>query len=429
MRPRLTLKRLSWLILSVYLLCTCYGAYVLLSQKASETSQSGKSYRKGLSDKLEDKVVPEPVTHKSLKLQRETETRQNLRETKDNHGKNVDISSSKENAIEIWSRAGVGQYTWEHILGASVEPRLGGVWSYGRKTEGNITFTFRMGPGVLPNKVPTEVENLLLVLNGRAPDKVEFTRTWLDYLDAFPQLRNVALMLIGSEQCDNDWVLPYMASRGGPLRFLLVVYDTPLVDDAEIYQWPLGVATYRGFPVVDSAGLNVRASRPYRCNFMGTIYPNSSRETLLRVIKKHNLGDYCYVRARESWEPAEKEETRLDYERILSQSDLTLSPVGLNTESYRIYEACSYGSVPVIEDVKTSGRCAREPLRLLKRFQAPFIFLKDWNQLPEILKEESRKTPQEIYQRREELLRWYDNFRAELKQVFLKTIQGSFFPT
>lgn len=70
-----------------------------------------------------------------------------------------------------------------------------------------------------------------------------FTRAWLDSLDAFPRLRNVALMLIGSEQCENSWVLPYMMSHGGRLRLLLVVYDTLLVDGREILQWPLGVAT------------------------------------------------------------------------------------------------------------------------------------------------------------------------------------------
>ncbi|XP_022081604.1 transmembrane protein 5-like isoform X2 [Acanthaster planci] len=405
MRPRLNLKKLSWLILSVYLLLTCYG----------------HSY--------ERQVASEPASHHRLQPATETVAQQNQRETQDNQNEGVNPSLKEENAVEIWSRAGVGQYTWEHILGASLEPRLGGVWSYGRKTEGNVTFTFRMGPGVVPDKVPTEVENLLLVLNGRAPDKAEFARTWLDYLDAFPRLRDVALMLIGSEQCDNEWVLPYMASRGGPLRFLFVVYDTLRVDDAEIYQWPLGVATYRGFPVVDSAKLNPRASRPYRCNFMGTIYPNSSRETLLRVIEKHNLGDYCYVKTRGSWMPSETEETRLAYERILAQSDLTLNPVGMNTESYRIYEACSYGSVPVIEDMKTPGTCASKPLRLLKQYRAPFIFVRDWNQLPKILDKESRKTPQEISKRREDLLKWYKNFRAELKQEFLKTIHGSFFPT
>ena len=100
-----------------------------------------------------------------------------------------------------------------------------------------------MGHDVLPSTVPRDVENLLLVLNARAPDKVDFARAWLDNLDAFTRLRNVGLMLIGSEQCQNSWVLQYMKSHGGPLQFLLVVYDTLLVDGREILQWPLGVAT------------------------------------------------------------------------------------------------------------------------------------------------------------------------------------------
>ena len=100
-----------------------------------------------------------------------------------------------------------------------------------------------MGPGVHQSKTPQDVENLILVLNGRAPDKVDFTRTWLDYLVNYKELQNVALMIIGSEVCDNDWVLPYMASNGGLIKVLFLVYDGTIVNGKDILQWPLGVAT------------------------------------------------------------------------------------------------------------------------------------------------------------------------------------------
>ncbi len=102
---------------------------------------------------------------------------------------------------------------------------------------------FRMGPGVHQSKTPQDVEHLILVLNGRAPDKVDFAKSWLDYLNNYNNLKNVALMIIGSEVCDNDWLLPYMASHGGPIKVLFIVYDGTIVNGRDILQWPLGVAT------------------------------------------------------------------------------------------------------------------------------------------------------------------------------------------
>lgn len=101
----------------------------------------------------------------------------------------------------------------------------------------------RDGDGVQPDKVPQDVENVFLILNGRAPGKVQYTRYWLDNLGSYPHLKRVILMLIGNEQCQNDWVLPYMRSRGGLVDLLFVVYDTLIVNGDDIMQWPLGVAT------------------------------------------------------------------------------------------------------------------------------------------------------------------------------------------
>ena len=94
------------------------------------------------------------------------------------------------------------------------------------------------------------------------------------------------------------------------------------------------------------------------------------------------------------WQPQETNESLKNYQDALLQSDLTLCPVGVNTECYRIYEACSFGSIPVVEDVMTAGHCGNTsshhsaPLQLLKAMGAPFIFIKNWNELPAILVKE-----------------------------------------
>ena len=95
------------------------------------------------------------------------------------------------------------------------------------------------------------------------------------------------------------------------------------------------------------------------------------------------------------WQPQETNESLKNYQDALLQSDLTLCPVGVNTECYRIYEACSFGSIPVVEDVMTAGHCGNTsshhsaPLQLLKAMGAPFIFIKNWKELSAILVKEN----------------------------------------
>lgn len=114
----------------------------------------------------------------------------------------------------------------------------------------------------------------------------------------------------------------------------------------------------------------------------------------------------------------------------LAQSELTLCPVGFNTECYRIYEACSYGSVPVVEDVQTPGTCAAgssAPLRLLKAAGAPFIFITDWKELPSILEREKAMSQEQKVDRRRRLLEWYASFRQQMKERFTEVIEDTFF--
>jgi hypothetical protein len=102
---------------------------------------------------------------------------------------------------------------------------------------------FRTGPGVTPSKVPRDTQNLVLTLNVRDFTKIDPAKAWLDALGGFPQLKNVAVILLGSEQCDNEWIKPYLVTNRGPVKCVFVVYDSPDVDNKVFYQWPLGVAT------------------------------------------------------------------------------------------------------------------------------------------------------------------------------------------
>ena len=134
-----------------------------------------------------------------------------------------------------------------------------------------------------------------------------------------------------------------------------------------------------------------------------------------------------------SWLPQETSESREEYIHTLSQSDLTLNPVGKNTECYRIYEAIAFGSIPVIEDVMTAGNCGRAslssqyPLRLLKEMEAPLIFLKDWSGLTKILENEKTLRHSEKVKRRRNILLWYESFKSKMREKFVRTINEHFF--
>lgn len=333
--------------------------------------------------------------------------------------------------VEIWGKAAISIFLWEHILRGELVEEQGGFVKIGHLTTDDINFTFRWGPGVIQSTVPTNTEYLVLVLNGRAPEKIATARQWIQQLDIYPKLKHTVVVLLGDEKCNNSWIVPFMRSRGGPIDAAFIVYDSVLVDDKEFFQWPLGVATYRGFPEFSKGrSVDLTSPRSHLCNFLGTVYHNSSRQTLVQLLESPKLQDECIVRGREKWTPLETEESLNFYIDALSKSDLTLNPVGLNTECYRIYEALALGSIPVVEDVVTPGSCDKmspsAPLRLLKRYKAPLILIKDWRELNYVLQNESLRTLGTKVNRRISGVRWYAGFKKKMKKEFIRVLLAKF---
>ncbi|KAH3819454.1 hypothetical protein DPMN_121189, partial [Dreissena polymorpha] len=324
-------------------------------------------------------------------------------------------------------------YLWEHIMEGPLEEKMEGVWSYGTKTVNNIKFTFRTGPGVVPGEVPKSTENLLLILNGREPEKVNFAESWIASLDSLPHLQNVGLVLLGNEQCNNSWLHRHMSFNGGRIKFVFLVYDSAEIDDTHFFQWPLGVATYRDFPKVDSSVLPVHVKRKYSCNFLGTVYKNSSRETLMKILEGDFFRERCFIKPRYSWVPEESASSRDDYVQAISQSDLTLNPAGQNTECYRIYEALAFGSVPVVEDIMTPGICGKSsrshvfPLRLLKEHNAPIVYVKHWSELSALIENEKKLRHSDRVNRRRNILLWYENFKIGMRKKLITVLSKHFF--
>ncbi|XP_078532146.1 ribitol-5-phosphate xylosyltransferase 1 isoform X1 [Lissotriton helveticus] len=436
---RLTRKRICSVLVFVYCLFSLYAAYSVFFKPQKATRVHKVVHKKERGKKEPSLLGKEDWNPWKEDENNEQQALQKKYEQDSERLKNlVARNEPTELRIQIWGKAAIGLYLWQHIIEGFIEPADEvAQWREGNFKFGKTLFSFITGPAVVPGYFPVESENVVLVLNGREEAKISFATQWLRYAQTLIQtrrLQHVAVVLLGSEQCDNDWMWPYLRRNGGFVELLFVVYDSAWVNDVDVFQWPLGVATYRKFPVVEPNWSMLRASRPFLCSFLGTVYKNSSREVLMEVLKKDGLEKLCWIAVREEWLPKETNESLRSYQDALLQSDLTLSPVGINSECYRIYEACSCGSVPVVEDVMTPGQCGNSssyrsaPLQLLKSMGAPFIFIKNWAELPAILEKEKTMSLNDKIERRKKLLEWYRHFKAQLRLKFTQALEESFSP-
>ncbi|XP_037743418.1 ribitol-5-phosphate xylosyltransferase 1 isoform X2 [Chelonia mydas] len=384
---RATRKRLCSALLAAYLLFSLYAAYsVFLRPRRPPASRSGprrqrqqqqQRHGRERSSLGNEEWNPWEGDEKNEQIASQQRYETNLQILKN-------MKSQQEQTdlkVQIWGKAAIGLYLWQHILEGLLEPAdVTAQWREGSIKGGKTHFSFITGPAVVPGYFSVEAENVILVLNGREEAKITYATQWLNYAQTLIQtrkLRHVAIVLLGSEQCNNEWIHPYLRRHGGFVELLFVIYDCTWVNEEDIFQWPLGVAT---------------------------------------------------------WQPQETNESFRIYQDALLQSDLTLCPVGVNTECYRIYEACSYGSVPVVEDVMTPGKCGNSsiyhsaPLQLLKTMGAPFIFIKNWEGLPAVLEKEKNMSLQEKIQRRKKLIEWYRHFKAQMRDKFINILENSFLP-
>lgn len=139
--------------------------------------------------------------------------------------------------VEMWSKAAIGQYIWENVLRGSVDER-GMHYIEGSTHIEGVRFTFRSGASL---KVATllafSVPNLILVLNWRNQDKINYSIPWLEAVALNEKINNVGIIALGSEGCRNAWFLEYLHAVRYKIRFLFIVYDWKQVDNKLVYQW------------------------------------------------------------------------------------------------------------------------------------------------------------------------------------------------
>lgn len=341
--------------------------------------------------------------------------------------------------VEVWSKAAIGQYFWEDILAGETR-KQDKFYLEGNFTSTQADILFRSGASLTVDslKAFTQIQNLVLILNWRTKEKINSTLPWLETAVHKPDIQNLGIVALGNEQCHNSWFEHWLENNPNAyrkFRFLFIVYDWSKVDNIRYYQWPLGVATYRNFPPpAENTTSLITSPRPFVCNFIGTIYPGSSRQELQELFNQEesaHLRRSCIVRTRSKWVGDESQESMRFYVNALKASELTLNPLGMNHECYRIYEAAAYGSIPVIEHnlkhVAQSSCDRTNTYRLFRDLQAPFIYVSNWTlEISDVIRRQSQKSAWQKEEERKHLMEWYAKFKTILRDRFLNVLTNKF---
>ncbi len=142
--------------------------------------------------------------------------------------------------VEIYSRASLGEYLWNHLLEGKKELMPDGILKKGNKTVDGLSFTYQSGDS---QAFPTS-QNVVLVVDGSSTPNQKETESWLKRMLLSHSPRTLFLVILGNKNCSNQWIVPYLVSNGGPINAVFITGDSLLTDRKEIFPWVLGVATY-----------------------------------------------------------------------------------------------------------------------------------------------------------------------------------------
>lgn len=254
--------------------------------------------------------------------------------------------------------------------------------------------------------------------------------------DALPSDPRVGFLTMSKESCNNP--NPERFLDNAAIKFGLIPYgDCALVDGKRFASLPLGPSFEHGFPLnahrlnpprplATGIGrrflLNLMVSwtieKPTRVQAMMTALQvcgdleSVTRANTRRCVVEHNDMLFKVLQAVDkrmgtAWRwylsaaPAA-------YVSTLQQSVFTICPLGKNPEQYRIWEALSSGSIPIVEELPAqcqppgvfyhpaypdSWRCVPEDVHgVLRRLHAPVLFVSDWRRdLPRLMNQYFKK--------------------------------------
>jgi hypothetical protein len=305
---------------------------------------------------------------------------------------------------------------------------------YAKATIDNVTLVCRTGGPTSPEL--DFARYVILVISAQSWDTRKIAASWLKEVRSLKNLVSLGIVLKGSERCTNDWLLPYLKDQTVfRIRFMFTIYGYSYgygkgigFPQDRLFLWPLGVAAIRGFPKATLRPVLAEpegAKRKYLCNFLGTLHSHAlARKQVVRILRDPRHKHWkCFLKYRDEWTKSESHQSMAQYVDTLKNTDFTLCPAGNNVESFRIYEAMSFGSVPVLlhdvvikkGDLQDSTYKCTGAFELLKFHSAPVIWLNSWSELPTVMENLLAETPAETYQRR-----FTDTLHSPLRSHFFQ---------
>ncbi|KAE9345100.1 hypothetical protein PR003_g8126 [Phytophthora rubi] len=322
-------------------------------------------------------------------------------------------------------------YLWHDLLGPYFDPRVGSTpgepWT---RSVDALDLEFRMIHNAHELRSLPAKSNFLVAAQSLDSVNRVFER------DVLPAESRVGFLTLANENCNNP--KPERFLDNAAIKFGLLPYgDCALVDGNRFASLPLGPSFEHGFPLnahhlnpppplATGIGrkflLNLMVSwtveKPTRVQAMMaalqvcTDLERATRANSRRCVVEHNDMLFKVLQAVDkrlgtAWRwylsaaPAA-------YVSTLQQSVFTICPLGKNPEQYRIWEALSSGSIPIVEELPAqcqppgvffhpaypdSWRCVPEDVHgVLRRLNAPVLFVSDWKRdLPRLMNRYFRK--------------------------------------
>ncbi|XP_073863437.1 ribitol-5-phosphate xylosyltransferase 1 isoform X4 [Macaca fascicularis] len=248
---RLTRKRLCSFLIALYCLFSLYAAYhVFFGRRRQAPAGSPRGLRKGAVAPARERRGREQFTLESEEWnpwEGDEKNEQQYRFKTSLQVLNKSTKGKTDLSVQIWGKAAIGLYLWEHIFEGLLDPSdVTAQWREGKSIVGRTQYSFITGPAVIPGYFSVDVNNVVLILNGREKAKIFYATQWLLYAQNLVQiqkLQHLAVVLLGNEHCNNEWINPFLKRNGGFVELLFIIYDSPWINDVDVFQWPLGVAT------------------------------------------------------------------------------------------------------------------------------------------------------------------------------------------
>ena len=232
-----------------------------------------------------------------------------------------------------------------------------------------------------------------------------------DYCNRLPE--GIKPLLLDTTRYEVKFI---MCRYGLPYGFEVT---PPTVDKLPpVFQVPIGQNIADVIQKHASSALEpAHAKRKYTCSFIGnprkSIIPRAKAVSLVEANPQWN----CFLDTSRRWvtenignNASLRDVATQNFVNTTLNSDFALCPAGNNVESYRIYESVELGSIPILTRRETrasmkirSYQCTTT-YPFLQEFNAPFVWLDSWDELPQVMEALLQETPEQIYQRRCDLI-------------------------